>query len=75
MLCIIFYINVYIWLICRYRVKKDRNYYAVKALEDNSNLIVLQKEIAFQMRSECLNIVDIYDTYYHDSKLWVIFSL
>lgn len=54
-----------------YRVQKNRKYYAVKVLEDNNNLLILRKEIAFQMRSNCPNIVDVFETYYFNDKLWV----
>ena len=58
-------------MMASYLVSKGRSKYAVKVLEDNRNLLVLRKEIAFQMRSQCPTIVDIVDTYYFDDKLWV----
>lgn len=58
-----------------YRVQKNKKYYAVKVLEDNNNLLILRQEIAFQMRSNCPNIVDVYDTYYFNDKLWVYYMI
>ena len=52
-------------MMASYLVSKGRSKYAVKVL------LVLRKEIAFQMRSQCPTIVDIVDTYYFDDKLWV----
>ena len=54
-----------------YAVTKGRNKYAVKVMEDNRNLLVFHKEIAFQIRSKCPEIVDVEETYYFDDKLWV----
>lgn len=50
---------------------KDRRHFAIKKIEDNNNLLLLRREIAFQIRSQCPNIVDVYDTYYFDDKIWV----
>lgn len=58
-------------LICSYAVTQGRNKYAVKVMEDNRNLLVFHKEIAFQIRSKCPTIVDVVETYYFDDKLWV----
>ena len=55
----------------RYRVTLNGQYYAIKVLEDNNNMLVLQREIAFQIRSQCQNIVMFYDTYLFDRKIWV----
>lgn len=61
-------------LIVSYRVTLNGQYYAVKVLEDNNNMLVLQREIAFQIRSQCQNIVVFYDTYLFDRKIWVFFT-
>ena len=61
--------------IIRYRVTLNGQYYAIKVLEDNNNMLVLQREIAFQIRSQCQNIVMFYDTYLFDRKIWVFNSL
>ena len=59
----------------RYHVTKDRRHFAIKKIEDNNNLLLLRREIAFQIRSQCPNIADVYDTYYYDDKIWVrVFS-
>ncbi|OAO16562.1 p21-activated protein kinase [Blastocystis sp. ATCC 50177/Nand II] len=55
-----------------YAVTKGRNKYAVKVMEDNRNLLVFHKEIAFQIRSKCPEIVDVEETYYFDDKLWIV---
>lgn len=55
-----------------YRVTLNGQYYAVKVLEDNNNMLVLQREIAFQIRSQCQNIVVFYDTYLFDRKIWIV---
>ena len=55
----------------RFRVTFNGQYYAIKVLEDNNNMLVLQREIAFQIRSQCQNIVMFYDTYLFDRKIWV----
>lgn len=54
-----------------YSVTQGRKKYAVKVLEDNRNLLIIRKEIAFQIRSKCAEIVDVIDMYYYDDKLWV----
>ena len=54
-----------------YRAKKGDQYYAIKVLEDNSNLLTLRNEIAFQLRTIHENIVQIVDKYFYDNRIWV----
>ena len=54
-----------------YRAKKGNQYYAIKVLEDNNNLLTLRNEIAFQLRTKHENIVQIVDKYFYDNRLWV----
>ncbi|KAK8810480.1 hypothetical protein WA158_007055 [Blastocystis sp. Blastoise] len=55
-----------------YRAERQGKLYAIKVCHENCNFGHIKSEVAIQTRTIHPNIVNIYETYYFENKLWIV---